>query len=113
MVFTTEAQLAGDATIYQISPQIKKYALLDTGFIQQKNGSYQLQRQLETGKSFAASFKLKIVVNQDLSGFKMKVINANGTSIVNIFTHQKAADLTEQFNYFINELVRWEILVRK
>lgn len=113
MAFTNEAQLVGDTDTYAISPQIKKYSLLDTGFIQQTNGSYQLQRQLETDKSFENSFKLKIVVNQDLSGFKMKVVNAKGTAVINIFNHQNAAALKEQFAYFINELINREVLVRK
>lgn len=113
MAFTKIVQLAGDTTTYMISPQIKKYALLDTGFIQQRNGSYQLQRQLETDKAFADSFKLKVVVNEDLTGIKMKVVNAQGTAVVNIFNHQKAALLTEQLQYFVNELINREILLVK
>lgn len=113
MAFTKTVQLAGDTTTYMISPQIKKYALLDTGFIQQRNGSYQLQRQLETDKAFADSFKLKVVVNADLSGVKMKVVNAKGTAVINIFNHQNAPALTEQLQYFVNELVKREILLVK
>lgn len=113
MAFTQVAQLTGDTDTYEISPQIKKYALMDTGFIQQTNGSFQLLRQLETAKSFEDSFKLKVVVNADLTGFKIKVVNAKGTAVINIFNHQNAAALKEQFGYFVDELITRDILIRK
>lgn len=113
MAFTKQVQLAGDKTVYELSKKVKKYALLDTGFVKQTNGSYQLQRQIETEKSFEKSFKLKIVVNEELTGFKMKIVNAKQTAVLNIFDHQNATALVEQFNYFVEELINRDILIRK
>ncbi|QBO35344.1 cysteine desulfurase [Periweissella cryptocerci] len=112
MAFDKQVQLLGDTDTYSVHPSIKKYSLMDTGFIQQNSGAYQLMRQLEPNKAFNASFKLKIVFAQDLSGFKMKTVNALGNTVINIFTHKNSEVLTQQFHFYIQELVDREILVK-
>lgn len=111
MAFEKQTQLLGDVRKFKISPEIKKYALLDVGFIQQKNGSFQLLRQLESDKSFENSFKLKITFANDLSGFKFKTVNSLGNTVVDIFKHQNSAQMVEQLNYYLVELVNRDILV--
>ncbi len=37
MAYATTAKILGDTTTYQLSPNVKKYSLRDTGFIETKN----------------------------------------------------------------------------
>ncbi|MBM7543549.1 cysteine desulfurase [Periweissella beninensis] len=111
MAFEKQAQLVGDTRIFAVHPKVKKYALMDTGFLQQKNGSFQLLRQLEPDKSFEESFKLKIVFAKDLSGFKLKTVNSLGNTVVNVFKHDRQIKMVEQLDYYLNELVNREILL--
>ncbi len=38
MAYATTAKILGDTTTYQLSPNVKKYSLRDTGFIETKGG---------------------------------------------------------------------------
>ena len=46
MAFETEIHLADCPFIYTISPNIKKYTLRDTTFVQNKVGNFELTRLL-------------------------------------------------------------------
>ncbi len=47
MAYATTAKILGDTTTYQLSPNVKKYSLRDTGFIETKGGKFQLERSLD------------------------------------------------------------------
>ena len=83
MAYATTAKILGDTTTYQLSPNVKKYSLRDTGFIETKGGKFQLERSLDPASPFKG-FKLKIVVSADLKSFKMVTTTANGLKEVNI-----------------------------
>ena len=58
MAFITEKHLEDSQVTYKLSPSIKKYTLMDTTFIKNKLGNYELTRILEnvpnSGDQFAA-----------------------------------------------------------
>ena len=52
MAYATTAKILGDTTTYQLSPNVKKYSLRDTGFIETKGGKFQLERSLDPASPF-------------------------------------------------------------
>ncbi|MFL1695269.1 DUF1831 domain-containing protein [Weissella kandleri] len=110
MAFEKAVQLLGDTVTYRFNPNLKKYALSDTGFVQNNAGAYVMQRALEPSKGLNQSIKLKIVINADLTGMKLKTINPSGNATVNIFKNSEQAELVELLRYYLNELVERDIL---
>ena len=47
MAFETTVKVVGDSVTYRFNPQLKKYALGDTGFVTNNAGAYVMQRSLE------------------------------------------------------------------
>lgn len=111
MAFEHSVKVAGDSSTYTFNPQLKKYALGDTGFVQNNAGAYIMQRTLQPEKGLAKSIKLKIVINKELTGMKIKTVNANGTTLVDIFKlASKEPELIELYRFYLNELVEREIM---
>lgn len=52
MEFTKTVQISGDKDKYIISPEIKKYALLDLGFEQTNRGNFEYLGSLDTDNPF-------------------------------------------------------------
>ena len=96
MAYTTEAQIKGDSQVYGLSPQIKRYSLLDVGFLELKNGKFQLE----------------MTVNKDLKKFKLMTTTASGLQQVDIFKRNDPAML-EQLQYILAELLDRDILIKK
>ena len=44
MAFETTVKVVGDSVTYRFNPQLKKYALGDTGFVTNNAGAYVMQR---------------------------------------------------------------------
>lgn len=110
MAFETTVKVVGDSVTYRFNPQLKKYALGDTGFVTNNAGAYVMQRSLEPAKGLAKAIKLKVVVDKDLSGVKIKTVNPNGAAMVNIFNRKDNAEMIELYRFYLNELVEREIL---
>ena len=106
MAYATTAKILGDTTTYQLSPNVKKYSLRDTGFIETKGGKFQLERSLDP----ASPFKGKIVVSADLKSFKMVTTTANGLKEVNIFKGKDTATNQEQLEYILADLVARNVI---
>ena len=70
MAFETSVSLTDCDYTYAIHPNIKKYTLRDNTFAQTKVGNYELNRLLEAVPNSGDGFKLKIIINKDLTGFK-------------------------------------------
>ncbi|WEV54026.1 cysteine desulfurase [Leuconostocaceae bacterium ESL0723] len=109
MAFAKEVTVPGDTT-YQISPAIKKYTLLDLGFIKNNAGAYVLHRSLEADKNLDQAIKLKVSVNPDLTGFKMSTVSAADTVRVNIFDHAQDQDMVTLYRFFVNDLIKRGVL---
>ncbi len=106
MAYEKQVQLKGDSRRFGLAATIKKYTLRDTGFVPTKAGRFQLNRKLNPDEADNRSVRLKITVNQDLTGFKMAVVTANEMQAVNIFKQpDKYATELEQLNFTLQELV--------
>ncbi|RRG17367.1 cysteine desulfurase [Weissella viridescens] len=112
MAFEKQVTIPGDDQVYAISPNIKKYALTDTGFINKPNGTYVLERSLEPMKPVNAAITLKIVVNATLTGLKIKTLNPAGTIIINLFEIKDNAEMVKLYHYYIDDLIQRDVLVK-
>lgn len=110
MALATTATLKGDTTVYQLSPEVKRYTLRDVGFTEKKNGSYLLEQPLDISVLPQKSIKLKMTVNKDLQHFRMGVVSANGLQPVDIFNQPAMADKLEQFQFVIQNLLERKVL---
>lgn len=110
MAFETTVKVPGDDVVYQFNPQLKQYALGDTGFVENNAGSYVMNRSLEPEKGLDNAIKLKVVVNKQLTGIKIKTINPSGNATINIFKHEHHEDLVSLYRFYLNELVTREII---
>ncbi|WP_179395284.1 DUF1831 domain-containing protein [Lacticaseibacillus absianus] len=110
MALAATGSALGDPRTYQISAQLKRYTLIDLGFVQTKNGNFQLERSLDPNSPFTAANKLKVTVKKDLSAFQMGVTTANGLKAVNIFQDAKTADNVEQYQYIIDNLIERNVI---
>lgn len=110
MAFQQEVQVAGDPQVYALSAELKRYTLRDLGFRETNAGGFLLERPLDASVPLARAIKLRMLVNKDLSGFKLSTVNPSGTGSVNIFTNANAAVLTEQYQFQINDLIERKVL---
>jgi hypothetical protein len=112
MAFVTEKHLADCKYKYSISPNIKKYTLRDTTFIPNKLGAYEFSRMLEVAPNSGDGFLLKIIVNPELTGFKLSVTDKSGLRAVNIF---KNADpiIVEKFYFQMQLFVDREVFTEE
>lgn len=110
MAFATEVTVTGDQWTYLFNTALKKYALSDTGFVQNNAGAYVMQRSLEPDKGLAKAIKLKVIVDKNLSGVKIKTINPTGIATVNIFKNDNQKELVTLYRFYLDELVNRDIL---
>ncbi|SCB88494.1 cysteine desulfurase [Weissella bombi] len=113
MAFETTVKVTGDNVVYQFNPQLKQYALGDTGFVKNNAGSYVMKRSLEPEKGLDNAIKLKVVVDKALTGIKIKTVNPSGNATVNIFKHKQHEELEKMYRFYLNELVEREIITIK
>ncbi|MFD1430713.1 MULTISPECIES: DUF1831 domain-containing protein [Lacticaseibacillus] len=105
MALSTTGAALGDQNTYQISPQIKRYTLMDVGFIKTNNGNFQLERSLDPNSPYTAANKLKITVSKDLDKFQISATTGNGMKAVDIFKHDATKDNVEQYEYLMDNLI--------
>lgn len=110
MALSETAKVLGAKTAYRLSPQIKRYTLMDTGFMKTKNGNFQLERALDPNSPFNAAIKLRVVVGKDLDKLSMAVTTANGLRAVDIFKDDKTAANAEQYQFIIENLVERQVI---
>lgn len=113
MAFAKTASVKGDATVYALSPQIKKYTLRDVGFSMTRAGNFQFERPLDPSSPYNQAIKLKITVAKDLKTFKMAITTGNGLQTVNIFKQAQQKDKVTQFNFLIENLLDRQVLTVK
>ncbi|MFD1671155.1 DUF1831 domain-containing protein [Agrilactobacillus yilanensis] len=114
MALAATAKVLGGADTYALSPNVKRYTLRDTGFMETKNGNFQLEQPLNGVSPYAGGFKLKITVSKELQKLKMSVTDASGLHPMNIFKDlEKTGTIVEQFNYVIQNLLDREVLIVK
>ena len=112
MAFETSVSLPNCDYTYAIHPNIKKYTLRDNTFAQTKVGNYELNRLLEAVPNSGDGFKLKIIINKDLTGFKINSTDKSGLRLVNIFKNPENKIIQQKFYFLMDSLVEREIFER-
>ncbi|TCD46402.1 cysteine desulfurase [Streptococcus sp. X16XC17] len=113
MAFEKSVALKDCDYIYEISSAIKKYTLRDNTFEQTHVGNYQLTRILEEVPNSNEGFLLKIIINKDLTGFKINITDKSGLHIVNIFKNDSNKVIQEKFYFLMDSLVDRDIFTKK
>lgn len=112
MAFEHSISLKDCRYTYTINPNIKKYALKDLTFSENKVGHYELSRLLEEVPNSGEGFLLKIVIHKDLTGFKLNITDQSGLRLVNIFKSSDYKILQDKFYFLMNSLVERQILTK-
>lgn len=112
MAFEKEISLKDCPYTYHIHPSIKKYTLRDNTFEVTKVGNYQLTRILEEIPNSNQGFLLKIIINPELTGFKINITDPSGLHLVNIFKPGANSVIQEKFYFLMDSLVDREIFTK-
>lgn len=112
MAFEKEIHLTDCRFSYAISPNIKKYTLRDTTFMQNKVGNYELNRLLEIVPNSGEGFPLKITINKELTAFKLTITDKSGLRLVNIFKKEEHKILQDKFYFLMDSLVERDIFTK-
>jgi hypothetical protein len=105
MQFAKTIQLQGDPDKYTISPEIKRYALIDLGFEETKRGNFEYLGSVDTKNPFNPVAKLRILISADLDGFKMETVTGNGLRKINIFNHPRSKEFVEQYHFILKDML--------
>lgn len=111
MQFTKAVKVPGDSVTYELSPDVKRYTLLDLGFEETRRGNFEYVGSVDTDNPFKPVAKLRILIASDFSGFKMETVTGNGASKINIFKHARAAEFVEQYHYILKEMLDRHVFV--
>lgn len=114
MAFYKEIKLKGDQNVYELSNEIKKYTLRDLGFTTTKLGNFVYKINLDPSSPFNPnSIKLKVTVNNDLTAFKMAVLDSKELAEVDIFNNEKFNKIKEQLDFNLENMILRKIIVKK
>lgn len=105
MAIENTATVLGSDTIYRLHPDVKRYTLIDNGFIETKGGNYQLTYPIDTIPQGKKICKLKIIVSKDIQTLKMSITTTNGLKPVNIFKNSKHKIGQEKFYFLMDEMI--------
>ena len=110
MAYTTTVKLDGDNKTYTLSPTVKKYTLMDLGFVKGRSGAFSFERSLDPTSPYQAAFKLKMTDNADLTGIKMTTVTGNGVQRANIFKNDAHPEAVEQLRYILANFIERDVL---
>lgn len=105
MAFEPSVTLKDCRFSYAIGDNMKKFTLRDNTFAVTKVGNYELNRLLEEVPNSGQGFLLKIVVNKDLTGFKINITDKSGLRLVNIFKSEDHHIYQQKFYFLMDSLV--------
>ncbi|MEY8458184.1 DUF1831 domain-containing protein [Lactococcus ileimucosae] len=111
MAFITEKHLEDCKYSYKLSPNVKKFTLKDTAFVQNNVGNFEFKRILEEVPNSGQGFLLKIIINPDLTGFKMSVTDKSGLRNVNIFKNASKI-IQDKFYFQMDVFVDRDIFIK-
>ncbi|KID41291.1 hypothetical protein [Fructilactobacillus fructivorans] len=113
MAFSKSLQLKGGDTKYELSPEIKKYTLLDLGFSNTKSGNFAYKKSIDPESPFSKNaMKLKITINSDMAEFKMAIVDGNEMNDVDIFSNDKHLEERDQFNFIMQNMILRKVFRR-
>lgn len=94
----------GDQRKFTVSPDIKRYALIDAGFKKTKRGNYTYEHPLYNDSPYNATCKLKMTLNEEMDHLTMVVTDTNGLQKVNIFKNKQLAKMVELLDFILKDL---------
>ncbi|KXT77203.1 hypothetical protein STRDD10_00053 [Streptococcus sp. DD10] len=112
MAFEPSVTLKDCSYSYHIGDNLKKFTLRDNTFAQTKVGHYELTRLLEEVPNSGQGFLLKIIVNKELTGFKINITDKSGLRLVNIFKSDDHHIYQQKFYFLMDSLVDRGIFVK-
>ena len=113
MALASTGSAQGDPKTYRIGSNLKRFTLIDLGFVPTKNGNFQLQRSLDPNSPYTAANKLKMTVAKTLDKFQLDVTTGNGLKAINIFKNDSTKENVEQYEYWINNFIERGVLEPK
>lgn len=108
-----QAQVLGDKDIYEISPEVKRYSLLDAGFVEGRNGHFKLSRPISGSSPYDARFLLKITVSDEFSRLRMSITDKSGLHNLNIYKGKDTKSEIDDYKFMMNFLEEKNILIKK
>ena len=106
MAFEKTIKLQNCRYDYTLSPTVKKFTLKDNTFFETKVGNFELTRLLEKVPNSGEGFKLKIIINKDLT-------DKSGLRLVNIFKSEDHHIHQEKFYFLMDSLVERGIFTKE
>ena len=105
MPYKKTVKLAGDSRTYTLNNNLRRYALLDSGFKETRNGNFSLRRSLDPHSPYNAKYIFKMMVSKDLSGFRMSIAIKNSMQPIDIFDEPTLKDNVDEFHFIIKNLI--------
>jgi len=107
-----QAQVLGDQEIYKLSPDVKRYSLMDSGFMETNKGSFRLEHPINGSSPYAARYFLRAVVGKDLDSLKLSITDKSGMHNINLFKIKDAENEINDYRYLMNFLKEKNVLVK-
>lgn len=108
-----QAQVLGDTDIYEINPEVKRYSLLDAGFVEGKNGHFKLQRPISGSSPYDARYLLKITISEEYTHLRMAITDKSGLHNSNIYKGKDTKSEIDDYKFMMNFLEEKDILIKK
>ncbi len=105
-----QAQVLGDEEVYELSPEVKRYSLMDSGFQQTNKGGFRLEHPLNGTSPYAARFFLKAIVDKDLDSLKLSITDKSGMHNINVFKLKDAEQEIDDYRYLMKFLKEKNVL---
>lgn len=107
-----QAQVQGDQEIYELNPDIKKYSLMDAGFMESNKGSFRLEHPINGSSPYAARYYLRATVSKDLDSLKLAITDKSGLHNINMFKVKNIDEEVSDYRYLMNFLKEKNVLVK-
>lgn len=102
--------LNGDTRKFAISDEIKRYAMIDVGFVQTKNGNFVYDHPLYLDSPYNANLKIKITINEAMDKLSMVITDKNGLKKVDIFQKEELQPVRELLDFVLKDMFEKQIL---
>lgn len=105
------ASLPGSSVSYELHSEVKRYTLLDNGFLETKNGNYQYERTLSKQASDQTAPHLKLTVGKNLDRLRMSVVTAKGLKKVNLYKENQFEEERALAEFYLDNFVNEKVLL--
>jgi Domain of unknown function (DUF1831). len=107
-----QAQVQGDQEVYELDPTVKKYSLLDAGFMETNKGSFRLEHPINGSSPYAARYYLHATVDKNLDSLKLAITDKSGMHNINMFKIKDTEKEISDYRYLMNFLKEKNVLVK-